>query len=75
MKGGDRSSRPCGESHALGGCRPSVCASRTVEEALAFLDYHLDRVFPPEKRTPARPADDEKKPDAKNVRTRRTIGE
>jgi AcrR family transcriptional regulator len=48
--------------------------SRTVEEALAFLDYLLDRVFPPEKRTPARPADDEKKPDAKNVRTRRTIG-
>jgi AcrR family transcriptional regulator len=48
--------------------------SRTVEEALAFLDYHLDRIFPPEKRPPARPANDGKKRDAKNDLTSPRLG-
>jgi AcrR family transcriptional regulator len=48
--------------------------SRTVEEALALLDYHLDRIFPPERRAPGRPADDQGERGAKNDRTRPKVG-
>jgi AcrR family transcriptional regulator len=47
--------------------------SRTVEEALALLDYHLDRIFPPERRAPGRPADDPGERAAQDDRTRPNV--
>jgi AcrR family transcriptional regulator len=48
--------------------------SRTFEEALALLDYHLDRIFPPELRTPGRTTDDQGKLGAKNDQTLTKVG-
>jgi hypothetical protein len=48
--------------------------SRTVVEALALLDYHLDRIFAPERRDSRSPADQRGKLGAKDDRNHAKVG-
>jgi AcrR family transcriptional regulator len=59
-------------ARALGG--DVLLDSRTVDEALAFIDYHLNRIFLPERRAPRRPADDQGKRRAKRDRAGHKVG-